>query len=190
MLGLIAASLSSCKSRKVQKDYSKEIDKSSQNSVVSKIETTQDFAKVSLLNNIKESIKTNSNFDKVESKSDTSTIVTEKSKVTEFDSLGRKTKETSIVKSTVKNHKASNKKGNANNETQTDKIDYSKMDWIQNHSMIDASDSLGNKINDIKKIEKHKATESKMDWIKMGVGAGVLFLICLIGYFAFRRFNK
>lgn len=155
----------SCKSRKVEKDYSKSIDKSEITSTVRENRTVQDTAKASIKTDVKEATETNNTFD------------TEETTVINYDSLGR------IKTATI------NRKSKEQNKSNSSKTDNSIIDFIAGHSEIKSVDSAGNKKNDIKAVTKTKSVDAKMNWVKLGVGAGVFILILFVGIFVFRRYK-
>lgn len=154
---LITALLNGCKSRKLDKESSKLVDKTEQFSVVSKKDSANSVLKKS------ETIETNTKT----FKKDSGVVITEKTKTTLFDSLGK-------IKSVVENIKIIDKKGlskSANSrDFRTAKTDVSQIKTNKN-------DSTGKKINDIKKSDQLKKVEVKPDTLKNWVGFEIFCII-------------
>lgn len=152
----MAICFSGCKSRKVQKDYSKSVDKTETGSTRKESLQLQDTAKTTIQNNIKESYQSNKTFD------------TEQTTVINYDTLGR-IKNATIIK-----------KSKGQNLSNSDKSDQSKIDFISGHSEIKGLDSTGFTNKDKKYIVKAKKVETKDNTIYMWVGFG-FFLVIIAG---------
>lgn len=163
---LFAFGLSGCKSRQVQKDYSKTVDKTEQSEVISKTETTQDNAKATVQKDVKETTQDNRTFD------------TEQTTTINYDTLGR-VKNAVIVK-----------KSKVQNLSNSEKTDKSKIDFTVNHSKIKNIDSSVTTINDLKNITKNKKIESDFNWLQLCVGAGAFILFFFVGLIIYKRFKK
>ena len=150
MILILIAILSSCKTRKLQKDYSKLVDKSEQSSTVRDFRTVEESTTAKVQIAIKETVQSTNNYDEVET--------------------------TKIYKDSV----VIIKKSKGQKQSQSDKVDFSKMDWIENHSEIKEIDSIGTRKNNIKEIKAVKKLESKGQPVKIWIGFA-LFLIIVGG---------
>lgn len=139
--------LSGCKSRKVEKDYLKVIDKSEQNSVVRKLQTNKDSTTATIKTGIKESAQSIETFDEVET--------------------------TKIYKDSTVIVKKSKKQRLIN----TDKNKTKDLKIITNNYKTNFFDSIGNTKNDIKEIKSFKQIESKSQPVKMWIGFALFLII-------------
>jgi len=163
---LLIAFLSSCKSRKVDKTFNKQVNKSEQVSEIKKTTERKDSKGVKVKADVKESTESNNTFD------------TETNTVINYDTLGR-------IKNAVINQKSKGQK-----MSKTNKSDNSITDFNFNHSEIINLDSTGKTQNKFKVSGGQRKLESKTDWLKIGVGAGVFILILFAGFMGYKRLRR
>ncbi len=185
---LIALAMNSCKARKLEKNTSKIKIEQKQISVVSKKEITEENSSAAVNTDQKELVRKKEDFVKEENVIDSGVVVTEKTKVTNFDSLGR-------IKSISESEKIIDRKALKSDkrsaENKLSNIDKSKIDKSQsNNSQIKNSvtDSTGKQNTNLSESQSNKKLEAKPQTIKMWVGFGFfLVIIAGVGIWWFNR---